>query len=165
MRDNFSAQISPFDLVLNLFTSFAYFENPQEEEKVLANLLEATKEDGLLVIDFFNTQTVLENLTPHEQKTEDGVIFDISREAKDGFIFKHVRVKDGDKIMQYSERVRALRLSDFYGYSENLAKKNAFFWQIENVFGDYEFNNYNEAASKRMILLMRKKKSNEQFEG
>lgn len=40
-----------FDLACNLFTSFGYFKDPQEDRTVLGNIHQSLKETGVLVID------------------------------------------------------------------------------------------------------------------
>ena len=46
-----------FDLVVNLFTSFGYFEDDHEHARVLARVRDAMKPGGTFVIDFLNRES------------------------------------------------------------------------------------------------------------
>src|SRR5262245_61557405 len=45
-----------FDHVLNLFTSFGYFENPADHMSVVHNIAHALKPDGSLILDYLNAR-------------------------------------------------------------------------------------------------------------
>jgi SAM-dependent methyltransferase len=47
-----------FDLALNLFTSFGYFEDPAEDRAVAAGFLEALRPGGALVMDLVGKETL-----------------------------------------------------------------------------------------------------------
>ena len=51
-----------FDIVTNLFTSFGYFENKDDEQKAINAMAENLKTDGVLIIDFMNIKKVIANL-------------------------------------------------------------------------------------------------------
>jgi len=57
-----------FDLVVNLFTSFGYFEDDREHARVLARVRDAMKQDGTFVIDFLNASQVRRNLVPYDER-------------------------------------------------------------------------------------------------
>jgi 2-polyprenyl-3-methyl-5-hydroxy-6-metoxy-1,4-benzoquinol methylase len=44
-----------FDYVFNFFTSFGYFNDTADDDKVVANISAALKDDGLLVMDYINS--------------------------------------------------------------------------------------------------------------
>lgn len=50
-----------FDLACNLFTSFGYFKQPQEDIAVLRNLHQSLRETGVLVIDVISKERVARN--------------------------------------------------------------------------------------------------------
>ena len=55
-----------FDYVLNMFTSFGYFETKAENEQVLIAAAEGLKKGGKMLIDFLNPYTVVNKLIPEE---------------------------------------------------------------------------------------------------
>lgn len=60
MRD-FVAEHS-YDLVINLFTSFGYFQSEAEEMKTLKNMVDSLAEGGTLVIDTLGKEALAERL-------------------------------------------------------------------------------------------------------
>jgi SAM-dependent methyltransferase len=55
---------SEFDLVVNLFTSFGYFEDETENEQVFSELSRVLIPGGTLLIDVINSPWLLEHFTP-----------------------------------------------------------------------------------------------------
>ena len=51
-----------FDLILNLFTSFGYFQTEAEEMKTLKNMVESLTDDGVVVIDTLGKEALAERL-------------------------------------------------------------------------------------------------------
>lgn len=47
-----------FDLVINLFTSFGFFENPDDDMKVLSNLFTSLKPGGACVMDLMSKENL-----------------------------------------------------------------------------------------------------------
>lgn len=62
-----------FDAVVNLFTSFGYFEEDEEQVKVLREIYRMLKPGGKFVIDYLNPAYVIRHLVPHSTR-EDGKI-------------------------------------------------------------------------------------------
>ena len=46
---------SKFDLILNMFTSFGYFDSDDDDKMVLSAVKNSLNKDGIAVIDFMNT--------------------------------------------------------------------------------------------------------------
>ncbi|PCH65390.1 MAG: hypothetical protein COC01_09740, partial [Bacteroidetes bacterium] len=57
-----------FDYVVNLFTSFGYFEKDEENYLTISAAAKALKPNGYLVIDFMNAKKVMDNLVEDETK-------------------------------------------------------------------------------------------------
>ena len=138
-----------FDVVLNLFTSFGYFETIEDNYKVLETIKNALYDDGIGIIDFMNSPHVLQNLVPSNTTEIDGIQFDIKRNYSDGIITKSIAVTDGDSVLQFKERVRAFDLQDFM---HMLSEVNLNFVEC---FGSYTLEPYNAETSKRLILIFK----------
>jgi SAM-dependent methyltransferase len=139
-----------FDIALNLFTSFGYFQHRDEDLQVLKGIHGLLKPQGLLVIDFFNQYKVLQQLVPHEQKRIGEIEFDIKRWHNDQFLFKQIGLKDGDNRFEYIEQVQLLNHDIF----SDMLHESGF--AINQVYGDYSLNQYNQHASDRLILVAQK---------
>ena len=57
-----------FDLVINLFTSFGYFETDRENAEVIEQIGQNLDQGGWLVMDFFNSTWLRHNLISHDER-------------------------------------------------------------------------------------------------
>ena len=148
MRENY--QENSFDVVTNLFTSFGYFENNKDEQKAINAMANNLKKEGMLIIDFMNAKKVIANLVLNEQKTINNIQFDITRQVKDGYILKDIRITDGKEQQQFQEKVKAITLADYSEFITNAGLK------IIDIFGNYKLDNFDEEISDRLILICKK---------
>jgi SAM-dependent methyltransferase len=148
MRDIF--RTAYYDLILNLFTKFGYFDTETENVVALRSTVAAIKPGGKLVIDFMNTNHTIEHLTAPEEKTVDGVLFQISRKVEKGFIVKTISVTDQDQQHTFYEKVRALTYDQFMEYFRMTSLR------LVNVFGSYNLEPYQPETSERMIFILKK---------
>lgn len=142
-----------FDAVVNLFTSFGYFLDDNENRKVLEGVASMLPAGGIFVIDYLNQQLVRKDLVPEETGTYDGLYYHIERKASDGVILKKI-IFTGDDIkgsVQYDERVK------LYGHEwfRSELRQNGF--EIKECYGDYNGNKFDEETSPRLIMIAEKK--------
>jgi len=138
-----------FDLVVNLFTSFGYFEDFEDNLKTLDSIKSNLKDDGLGVIDFLNINYIKNNLVHKNTKQIDGIKFHLSRYIKDGFLTKHIHFKHELKEYNFQEKVRSLNLNDF----KSMFKQSKI--EILHIFGDYKLNDFDINNSKRLIFIFK----------
>lgn len=138
-----------FDAVFNLFTSFGYFEDDDDNVTTLKAIRDSLGEYGFAVIDFMNVDFVLENLVPEETKEVDGITFHIKRYLKDNHIFKEISFEDHGQSFHFTEKVKALRLSDF----EAMMEEAGIF--LLDVFGDYKLRKFYKNQSERLIMIFK----------
>lgn len=139
-----------FDFVLNLFTSFGYFNNETENVVALAATAKSLKPGGKLVIDFMNTDKIIGDLVAAEEKEVHGVNFRITRGVENGFVVKTICFADGEREYRFEERVRALREEDFRAYFNMVQLR------LVEVLGDYTLNPFVREESDRMIFVLKK---------
>lgn len=139
-----------FNLVVNLFTSFGYFHNEEDDQKTISSVADALKPDGLFVLDFMNAIKVKSNLVHYEEKTLDDIQFQISREVTKGVIIKRIHVIDGDVELDFQEEVDGLEYSDFVRYFAVAGL------ELVDTFGNYELEPFKEQTSDRLILVAKK---------
>jgi len=136
-----------FDAVFNLFTSFGYFENEEDNLRTIKAIKTELKPNGHGVIDFLNSDYIKNNLVPIETKTIQDIDFSIKRFIEDDYIIKKIEFTHNDNLFLYTERVKALTLNDFKKlFKEANVSLNA-------CFGDYKLNKFNPETSQRLILL------------
>lgn len=146
MREPFE---SKFDAIFNLFTSFGYFENEEDNLTTLIAIKNSLTEYGFAVIDFMNVQQVLENLVPEEVKTVEEIEFHIKRYFKDGHIYKEIDFEDNGEKYHFTERVRALTLENF---QEMMDEAGIF---LLDIFGDYKLKKFHKKDSERLIMIFK----------
>lgn len=136
-----------FDAVFNLFTSFGYFEKPEDNLKTIKAIKANLKDGGLGVIDFMNVNYVLPRLVKENNKQVEGIHFKMTRDYENGYIVKKIRFSDEGRDYEFSERVRAFTLNDFM---EMFLAAGV---ELKEVYGDYQLNEYNESNSSRLIMI------------
>lgn len=140
-----------FDLVINMFTSFGYFEHTSDNIKVLQSVNKALDAKRYFVIDFLNATQVVNRLVPEETQVIDGIIFKINRLIENQTVVKKINIMDGDKVFHFQERVNMFELSDF----KELFKDTGF--ELVYHFGNYNFDAFDPLQSDRLILIAQKK--------
>lgn len=140
---------SKYDAIFNLFTSFGYFENEEDNLTTLKSIKHSLTEYGFACIDFMNADYVIENLVPEEVKTVENIDFNIKRSVKDNHIFKEISFEDEGKQFHFTERVQALRLSDF----ERMMEEAEIY--LLDIFGNYKLQPFYKNHSERLILIFK----------
>jgi len=136
-----------FDAVFNLFTSFGYFENEEDNGNTIKAIKSNLKENAIGVIDFMNVDYVINNLVDGNSVTYEGITFHLKRKLENGYIVKDITFEADDKSHHFQERVRAFRLEDF----EHLFKQAGV--TLISIFGDYKLNPFHKKNSERLILV------------
>ena len=106
-------------------------------------------QSGFGVIDFMNTEYIIENLIPKNIKTVDGIAFNQKRYVKNGYVVKDISFTAEDKTYNFQERVKALSLKDF----KILFKKADV--TLLDVFGDYKLSTFERKNSERLIMIFK----------
>ena len=145
MRESFRTH--EFCCVLNLFTSFGYFETEAENIQVVRAAAQALRKGGKLVIDFMNIYKTMNKLVAYEMKEVNGIRFEISRRVENSFILKDIYFSHQGASYHFQERVKALCLEDFLDYFEATGIT------LRQTFGNYALAPYDPCASDRLILI------------
>jgi len=96
-----------------------------------------------------NVDYVLEKLVAEETKEVEGIEFHIKRFLKKGFIFKEIRFNDKNENFFFTERVKAITLTDFKNYFK---KANI---ELLDILGDYQLQRFDTKTSPRLILIFK----------
>jgi len=139
-----------FDYVFNFFTSFGYFDTEKDHHRVLWSANKALKNDGLLVIDYFNAYHAINNMIPIEEKDRQGIKFNIRKYVRKNKIIKKIRFSDKDETHSFEERVSIFTLVDFERYFLKCG------FRLRDVFGNYDLDQFHYETSERMILVAEK---------
>jgi SAM-dependent methyltransferase len=146
-----------FNLVVNLFSSFGYFDNEKDNFDVLKSIARALVHGGYFFLDFLNSGYLLNNLVPYDVKKERGKTIVQIRSFINGFVEKNIIIIKNNPsagkspvVNRYKEKIRLYSISDF----RKMFAQNGL--NILKVFGSYSGNSYNNEKSERLIILAQK---------
>ena len=141
-----------FDLILNVFTSFGYFETDEDNFSLFSNVESHLAHDGTFVFDFLNAENVRHNLTPFS-KTEIGdMVIEQTRKIEGNSVIKEITLHQKGSLKNFRESVR------LYSKEELITAINNSNLVVEMIFGSYTGESFDEKSSSRLILLCKKKK-------
>jgi hypothetical protein len=115
----------------------------------LTAIKNSLSEYGFAVIDFMNSNYVIENLVENEIKEVEGITFNIKKYFIDGYIIKEIDFEDEGKKYHFVEKVRAFTLEDFQRMFEEVGL------YLLDIFGDYKLKKYHKNISERLIMIFK----------
>jgi SAM-dependent methyltransferase len=135
------------DLVVNLFTSFGYFEDDAVHARVLRGFADVLAPGGWFALDFLNADTVRRGLVAEEVQQLGVGPVRITRELRDGDrrVVKTMQIPDGRTFV---ERVRLFQPEELESMLTDAGLS------VESRFGDYDGGPLRSGAP-RTILLSR----------
>ena len=144
--------INYFDYAFNFFTSFGYFAHNRDHALAARSFAAALKMNGILVIDYLNSEHVIANFVSEETIPRGSYNFLIKRKLENNHIVKEISFTDADKKQRnYRESVAAFNLSDFIKMFKSTDMA------LISTFGDYQLNPYHPVDSPRLIMVFKKK--------
>lgn len=139
-----------FHLILSLFTSFGYFEDVQEDKKMLKSIYSSLESEGLFVLDFLNANYVMEHFQESMDTQRDDIIFHIKKRIENGFVKKQIEFIAEGKNHVYEECVRLFSPDEL----RELLLECGF--ETISSFGNYQLEPLRN-DSNRCILVNRKR--------
>lgn len=143
-------RINYYHAVLNLFTSFGYFEQDHQNELVIQAASKSLLPGGQLVIDFLNAEKVKNEMQPEQIVVRENIEFHIRKNIRSGFLIKDITFDDQGNSFRFREEVRLLSENDFRAYFERAGLL------VEKVYGDYKLDSFDIHSSPRLIMVARK---------
>ena len=140
-----------FDAVINVFTSFGYFEDAVDDKRVLENIYKSLKDGGKFLIDIMGKEVLARIFQEKRWREEDGVI--ILEEAKvsedwSSVDSRWIIIRDDKR----DECRFSLRLYSAAELGELL--KSCGFGRVD-VYGDLSGSAYDQTA-KRLVVAAHK---------
>lgn len=139
-----------FNLILNLFTSFGYFNEDEDNFLVFTKAFELLKTSGFFVLDYFNKDYMLRNLIPLTEEFKNGKKIIQKRFVRKGRIEKTIQIIYKGLTKEYSESVK------LYSADQLKNKLLEIGFEIVNLFGDFDGSEFNKESSPRFIAFCRK---------
>lgn len=135
-----------FLCVLNLFTSFGYFETDDENFLFVKHSAVFLKERGYYILDYFNKNYLEQNLVPISQRTVGNTLILENRKIENGRVIKRIKLVNGKESKEYFESVK------LYDWKCIVEKFSNFGFQVNRIFGNYSGADFNENESPRIII-------------
>ncbi|MEO8513319.1 MAG: class I SAM-dependent methyltransferase [Ignavibacteria bacterium] len=151
------AHTNEFDLVVNLFSSFGYFEKDSENFKVINSISKSLKKGGYFFFDFLNGDYLRKHLKPFDVSIRNHKVVLQVREIKGNAVYKSIVITGNNpkgrtpKVCKFHEMIKLYNLPDF----RKVFAKNGL--SIIKTFGDYTGSKFNVKSSQRLIILAQKK--------
>ena len=142
-----------YDYAFNFFTSFGYFRTRREHDNAIRTIAQSLKQGGVFVIDYLNAHYVETHLVYKSEISKEGITFDITRWLDETYFYKKIVVEDEQQLEEpliFTEKVAKFSLGDFndmFGFNG---------LQIQEVYGDYQFQQYDVKTSPRLIIVAKK---------
>jgi SAM-dependent methyltransferase len=138
------------DFLMNLFTSFGYFDAPDDNLNTLKAVNKMLKPNGVFVQDYLNAHKVKSQIIPQQTIEKQGIQFEIQKTIDCNRVFKTIRFEDNQSSYCFTEQVDLLDLQAF----EKLYQAAGL--RITEVYGDYQLNSFSPEHSERLILFSEK---------
>ena len=121
-----------FAMVVNLFTSFGYFDDDRSHLRVIEEVGRVTAPRGIFVLDFLNTEHIRETLVPYDETVIGGTVVEQRREISDDgrYVTKRICIRDGSR--EFTERVRLFEKDELSRMMEGSG------FRVTSVFGGYD---------------------------
>ncbi len=148
MRTQFAD--SEFDVVVNLFSSFGYFEDNNEDLKVIQALHGSLKNQGLLILDYMNPEKIVKDMKSREIIDRGEIQFHIKKKIENGFIVKTIEFLNNGEDLHFQERLKIIKPEVFL----SMFKQAGFEQQF--IFGNYDLQPFMASESPRQIWVMKK---------
>ena len=144
-----------YDLVLNMCTSFGYFDDKDEDLRVLSNIYESLKPGGVLVMDIVSKEWLAKVFAATSSEVHpDGTLLVQRREIFDDW----TRIRN-EWLLIRDEQVRSFKFHHtLYSGQELKDRLLQVGFSNTQLYGDLEGSAYGTSA-KRLIALARKEAS------
>ena len=138
-----------FDLAVNLFTSFGYFDTDEENATVIENVTKhLIQNKGWFVIDFLNCHWVRQHLVSHDERVAlNGMHIEQTRWIENRRIEKRLLIRNAVEANEYIESVKLFDLNNF----QNMFRTAGL--TLQHVFGTYGGAPFSPDTSPRLIMF------------
>lgn len=142
-----------FDAIVNLFTSFGYFKEDEENIRTFESVSRMLRKDGIFFMDYMNADWVRRNFQTRGEGEFRDIHYRIHRYIEDDIIYKQITFEGGalEKPKTYVEQVKLYDLEWFLESFDRLG------FEVEKLFGNYKGDSYNPETCSRLVMVVKKK--------
>ncbi|MFX1297627.1 MAG: class I SAM-dependent methyltransferase [Promethearchaeota archaeon] len=140
-----------FDMIINLFTSFGYFDNLEEDKKVLRNIYTSLKSGGKLLMDLIGKEIIPRIYQEHDWYERDGIFYLEERKPIDDWS----RMKNKWIMIKGAEKREFILTHRIYSGTElSWLLSEAGFKSIK-LFGSLEGTPYDYTAERLIAVAIK----------
>ncbi|HOD66625.1 MAG TPA: class I SAM-dependent methyltransferase [candidate division Zixibacteria bacterium] len=137
-----------FEAVLNMYTSFGYFEDPEDDRRVLENVFSSLRPGGRLVMELHGRESLIRAFRRRDWEEAHGITIIEERSFVDHFTRLHNRwiVLRGSERREFEFDLR------IYGASELCALLRSVGFASAEAYADFQGAPYDIAAGRLVAL-------------
>ena len=137
-----------FDAAISMFTSFSYFEDPEEDRQVVANVYRSLKPDGAFLLHTHGKEVLARIFTESNWREENGVLILEERKVTRnwGWMENHwIMIKD-NKRTEFRVTHRLYSATELVRLFTDCGFKKV------DVYGNFEGSPYNHTAETMVMV-------------
>lgn len=139
---------APFDVIVNFFTSFGYFDTHEENAGVFHTMFQALKPGGCMILDYLNAEVTRRTLVPETLSLVDGATVVQERRIEEPFVKKTITISNPcSHEQQFREQVW------LYSAHELCAMAVDAGFVVDHLFGSYDATPFDSTSSPRCIVI------------
>lgn len=139
-----------FDLIINLFTSFGYFNTDEENFSFIRTAYNLLNENCYYILDYFNPEYIRKNLVPESRRELGSKKIIELRKIENDRVIKEIIIQNDTASDSFFESVQLYSGEKIRSEFEKIGYRSA------GVFGDYTGSKFVKSDSQRLILFFKK---------
>jgi len=137
-----------FDTIVNLYISFGYFEDQDDDLKVLRNVYESLKKGGAFIIETLGKEIAVRDFIEAEWFERAGATLLTEYEPVDSWTF----LKNRWIIIKDNKRLEKTFVQRLYSASELRALLQKAGFETITIYGDWDETPYDQHANKLIVV-------------
>lgn len=143
-----------FDLIVQLFSSFGYFESERDDRDVIASVSTLLRPGGCYVLDLINPGHLERHFVPHTSRKAGSLLITEERTLTETHVTKRITVlEENGQEHSFNESVKLFSREETF---DLLASEG---FRVDRLAGDYNGGDFNAETSPRMMLFARQQAS------
>jgi len=136
-----------FNLVLNMFTSFGYFNTDDENFSFIRSAYQMLNDNSYFIFDYLNKNYVINNLVERSEKIINDKIITELRKINKNRVEKEIIIETKEGEKRFKESVM------LYSKKEIIEGFEKYGFKTYKIFGDYFGKEFNSLTSDRLLIF------------
>jgi SAM-dependent methyltransferase len=138
---------STYELVVNLFSSFGYFDNEEDDQHAISAMAGDLKVGGTLVLDYMNPECTSKLMKSRDIIDRGEVQFHIKKKLEGGFVKKEIDFLADGQNYHFEEQLKMIKPEQFQKLFAGAGLT------IKHVFGNYDLELFDPSKSMRQVIV------------